>query len=679
MKMGVLVALLLVLFVVSATAAADLPVNRVVLFSSGVGYFQRGGEIEGDTTVELSFNIDQINDMLKSMTVQDLGGGSVGAVTYAPRDPLSHTLQSFAVDVLNNDTLAELLTSLTGEKVTVSIGGETHSGTIVGVESRPTAEGEVVVDVQVLNLLTDGGVTQLPIPSMKSISLAEETLSADMHKALSAIADARDKDKKGVSIAFHGDKKREVRVGYLLGTPVWKTSYRLLVDDEKSYLQGWAIVENTTDSDWDDVSLSLISGQPISFISDLYQPLYVDRPVIRPQVARQMGPQVYGGAVEEAEEDMAVSREAEAGRGPQGPKGAPPPPRAMMKAAPEGAEPAPAMDMAFRGGGVQAQAQGEKVGELFQYAIDQPVTIPRQRSAMIPIVNQDIEGTKVSIYNADVNRDHPLNGLRLKNSTKLHLMCGPITVFEDNVYAGDAMIEDLPPGDKRLVSYAVDLAVRVDPESNSRSASRRVAMKIVNGVMHTSQKYHQESIYTIKNTASEARTVVIEHDIRSGWNLVEPKEADEKTADLYRFDVEVKAGETAKFTVLEERPISDTVALVQASVDQIDMLISDVEISDKMKDALQKIKGLQGRIADLQDQIDDRKERLEEINSEQERIRQNMAELSHDSDLYQTYVKKLTDQEKEFETLQGEINGLEKQLRDVRSELRDYVDGLSIE
>ncbi|MFP3903101.1 MAG: DUF4139 domain-containing protein [Armatimonadota bacterium] len=675
MKMGVLVALLLVIFVALAATAADLPVNRVVLFSSGVGYFQRGGEIEGDTTVELSFKIDQINDILKSMTVQDLGGGSVGAVTYAPRDPLSHTLQSFAVDVLNNDTLAELLTSLTGEQVTVSIGGETRRGTIVGVESRPTAEGEVVVDVEVLNLLTDAGVTQVPIASVKSITLDDESLSADMHRALAVIADARDKDKKGVSIAFHGDKKREVRVGYLLGTPVWKTSYRLLADDEKSYLQGWAIVENTTDSDWDDVSLSLISGQPISFISDLYQPLYVDRPVIRPQVARQMGPQVYGGAVEEAEDEMAVRRE---GAGAEGPRGAPPAP-AFMKAAPQREDAAEAMDMAFRGGGVQAQAEGAEVGELFQYAIDQPVTIPRQQSAMIPIVNQDIEGTKVSIYNADVNRDHPLNGLRLKNSTELHLMGGPITVFEDNVYAGDAMIEDLPPGDKRLVSYAVDLAVRVDPQSSSRSASRRVAMKIVNGVMHMSQKYHEESAYTIKNTASEPRTIIVEHDIRSGWNLVEPKEADEKAAGVYRFDVVVKAGETVQFAVVEERPISDTVALVQAGVDQIEMLISDVEISDEMKDALQKIKGMQRKIADLQQQITDRKERLEEINSEQERIRQNMAELSHDSDLYQTYVKKLADQEKEFETLQGEINNLEKQLRDARSELRDYVDALSIE
>lgn len=674
MKMSLILAVLLVAFALTAVGAADLPVQQVVLFSSGVGHFQRGGQIEGDAIVEMSFDADQINDILKSMTIQDLGEGAVGAVTYAPQDPLSHTLKSFAVDVVSNDTLAELLGSLVGETIRASIGKETIEGTIVGVESRQVAEGETTVEVSVLNLLTKDGLRQLQIPTIKSMSLTEQALSSDMEKALSAIADARDRDKRGVNIAFHGEGKREALISYLLETPVWKTSYRLLADKEKGFLQGWAIVENTTDSDWENVDLSLISGQPISFVSNLYQPIYVDRPVVQPEVATGIGPQVYGGAVEEEMAKEGAPPPAPAAEAAEEPRRM----RAFMKAAPAGRGGA-ADEMTLEDVGVQAQAEAGKVGELFQYAIDRPVTIPRQRSAMIPIVNQDIESKKVSIYNAGVNETNPLNGLRLKNSTELHLMGGPITVFEDGVYAGDAMITDLPPADKRLIAYAVDLAVRVDPKSESAPAGQQVALKIVNGVLHMSRKLHQETVYTIKNTADEGRTVVVEHPIRKGWELIEPDEADERTSELYRFDVEVEAGAEKTFKVVQERQLSETAALTRAEPDQIEMWISDVKLSDAMVDALQKIKQLQANIADLQTEVRNTSDQLEWIEKEQARIRQNMAELDHDSDLYQQYVDKFAEQEKQFETLRAQLDDLNQKEQAAQRELRDYVNGLDIQ
>ena len=110
----------------------------------------------------------------------------------------------------------------------------------------------------------------------------------------------RDQDKKPVTINFTGDGERHVRIGYVVETPVWKTSYRLILPagaQDKPKIQGWAIVENQTDNDWNGVQLSLVSGRPISFIQDLYQPLYIPRPVVQPELYVSLTPQQYDGGI----------------------------------------------------------------------------------------------------------------------------------------------------------------------------------------------------------------------------------------------------------------------------------------------------------------------------------------------------------------------------------------------
>lgn len=675
------------LIVAACGSAADLPISRVVLFSSGVGYFERAGTVQGDTTVELSFRVDQINDMLKSMTLQDMGGGTIGAITYAPQDPLSHTLRSFSVDVLGNESLADLLRSLIGAKVNVVTADATVKGTVMGVEQQEKSVDDNVVTFEVVNLLTDKGIVQVPIWHMKSVTLAEEKLSSDLTKALAAIAGSRDLDKRTVKIELNGAGAREVAIGYLLETPVWKTSYRLMTQKDGLFVQGWAIVENTTDADWESVRLGLVSGQPISFIENLYEPLYVQRPVIQPQIAAIARPRIYEGAVEREEAyaaDMA----------PTAPPMAMPAPApaemrrsAMGAAGPAGAartdyaaakgDVGDALDLST--GGVEAAAAGGKVGELFQYAISTPVSIARQQSAMIPIINQAVEGRKVSIYNASQNAKHPFNGIKVKNSSNLHLMGGPITVFDAGVYAGDALIDDVPPGDERMIAYAVDLGVRVDSTSADKSDALAVSLKVVKGLLTATSKQVSEKTYTIKNVATDDRLVVVEHPLRAGWKLLEPAKADERTEELYRFHVPVAAGKSATLKTLEERPVSQTIWLKDTDTDALGMFLRVRELSEPMKAALTRLRDMRGAINAIDTQIEEREGRLEEIGEEQERIRQNMEQLDHDSDLYKTYVTKFAEQEKEFETLREEIKKLKADRAVKEKELADYVESLNIE
>ncbi len=671
----VYVAVTIFALLAASSMAADLPISRVVLFSSGVGYFERAGSVQGNATVELKFRVDQINDILKSMTVEDFGGGQVGAVTYAPQDPLSRTLESFAVNVQGNPSLSELLQSLTGAKVNIVTQDGTVSGVVVSVEEQEKSSGDDVVTFQVVNILADSGLVQVPIWHMKSVKLADDKLATDLQKALAAISAARNTDKRSVNVAFHGEGSRKVRLGYLLETPVWKTSYRLMAGEDKLFLQGWGIVENTTDDDWANVRLSMVSGQPISFIQNLYEPLYVERPVVQPQIAASPKPQMYGGAMEEMAAD-AMAAPAPA----MSPAMSKADSRMMMRGAGgyAGTMAAEAQPLNLADSGVAAAAQGAKVGELFQYAIEQPISINRQQSAMIPIINQGIGGRKVSIYNAGVNNVHPLNGLQLVNDTKLHLMGGPITVFDGGVYAGDALIGDVPPGDKRLLSYAVDLGVRVDSKSKTTGDKQSTSAKLVHGLLTVTVKQTSEQTYTFKNVSQSKRTIIVEHPLRGGWKLIAPEKPMERTDNLYRFEVTVEPGKSAELVVKEEQPVSERMWLSDLDTNDLQAYVSTTELSQPIRDAMSKVMDMKTGIEATKKQISEREARLKEIGEEQDRIRKNMEQLERNSDLYTSYVAKFTAQETEFEKLQGEIKQLNGDLTTKETALKSYIEGLDL-
>jgi len=290
---------------------ADVPVKVVVLFSSGVGYFEHIGTVKGDSSTELRFKTQQINDILKSLVLQDTGQGKVSTIVYPSQDPIGKTLSSFQVDISKNPPLGELLNQLRGAKVKVSVGPEMISGTILGLEKRPKATEKGQIEIWQLNLISGATVRSIPLEEVTRLDLEDPTLQEELTKALTALAEARGQDKKPVTINFQGEGERLVRVGYVVETPIWKTSYRLLFGQQnaKPMLQGWAIVENQTDNDWNDIELSLVSGRPISFIQELYQPLYIPRPVVQPELFASLRPQTYEAGMEMKKEALAATNE----------------------------------------------------------------------------------------------------------------------------------------------------------------------------------------------------------------------------------------------------------------------------------------------------------------------------------------------------------------------------------
>lgn len=652
------------------TARDDLPISKVIIYSSGVGYVQRDGHVDGDATLQFNFKTAQVNDILKSLIVQDFDGGQISTITYGSRDPLSKLLKSFAIDLTTSPSLRGILQQLPGERVEVAAPGLIQ-GTIVSVESKQEKIAEHgLIKVDYLNLLTANGLVSLPLRQLQQIRLLNDQIAAELRQALAVLASGHDTQKKKVKVLFEGKGKRRIRLAYLTEMPIWKMTYRLsLQAADRLYLQGWAIVENATDEDWQAVHFALASGQPISFRMDLYQPLYVERPLLAPELPPTVQPQQYEQSVE-AQSMLQRKR----------PQAIPSKRRMETFGATRAAPAAPSVEAAPGGlaeAGVRSMAQAENLGALFSYSLATPISIPRHTSAMLPIVATDVKGEQVDIYNEQVQRKYALHGVRLQNDTSLFLSQGPVTVFTAGGYAGDARLGDLAAGQERLLSYAVDLKSEVVPSIVAHD-NQLISVRLRKGTLIATHKARREKVYTITNRDEKPRTFLIEHPLQPEWHLVTPPEPFEQTRDVYRFKMVLKAGETTQLAIREEKPLRQTVQLIDVGTDRIAYFVQAREIDPAVQQALQQVITLRTRLDTSQQRLARIRERKHDIAEEQARIRQNLSRLPQNASLYNRYVSKLNQQETELESLDRDMTKLQQLADTQRKALQDYLLNLDI-
>jgi hypothetical protein len=688
--------------ILTATAAmaaeANVPVTKVTAFSSGVAYYEHNGKVADDAEVMLKFKTDQINDVLKSLVVLDLGQGVVSGVNYSSQEPLARALKSFGIDLSGDPTLGQMLKQLRGAEVAISLlnAGDKITGKIVSVETKTKQilPSNTLISYDVVNVLTPGGIRALSLEDIGSLALADEKLNAELNKALALLVEARDTNRKPLQINFAGKGQQDVRIGYINEAPVWKTSYRVVMgnkDDkgvEQMKMQGWAIVENTSDFDWEKIDLTLVSGRPISFIQDLYTPLYMPRPVVVPELYASLRPQTYEEGLEQAQQ---LTELKPAARREMAAKKAGGPPAAPMAAQADGlalADEKADKDMSGMylqrasqalASGVASVAQAQSVGELFSYHIGTPVSLPRRKSAMLPIINQAIEARRVSIYNQSVMPKYPLNGLWLTNNTKDSLLAGPVTLFDGGTYAGDARIDNLSAKDKRLLSYAIDLKMTVDP-STENAQQRMVSLGIVRGVLIVSHRIEYAQTYVITNKADQPRTLVIEYPRRSERKLL-IKEPAEQTPSLYRFETDVPADTGGKFEIREEQITSQEIGILPANVGALEYYATDGQIPAKIKDALLEVIKRKNALTLAEREEADTQKTINDLRTEQNSIRANLNAFVGDrsSEGWQTFSKKLLAVEKQIEDLQKTFTEQHAKSVMLRKDLEDYLNKLNIE
>jgi archaellum component FlaC len=323
--------------------------------------------------------------------------------------------------------------------------------------------------------------------------------------------------------------------------------------------------------------------------------------------------------------------------------------------------------------GVEAAATGKEVGDLFEYRIDQPVTVRRDRSALIPILQTKMEGERVSIYNAAVRPDRPLGGMLLENTSMLTLEDGSMTILDGDAYAGEALMERLKPGEKRLISFALDLGTLVTVRIKGDRAPTFL-IKVVNGVFQAHYYQTDEKLYKITNQTDRPRVVFIEHPIRQGWELTDKtRQPDGKTARFYRFRIPLEPRQSAELPVVERQALMESYTLTSITRTDLELFLRRNQIDDQTRAALEKLIDIKTRIATVDARLADINKETEEISQDQERLRENIKALTATAEAKQLitrYVAKANEQESRIEQLTKD----RKTLADERARLQTEFD-----
>ncbi len=678
-------------------AGAQLPIKRVILYSNGVAYIERRGMVSGDARIDLSFKQSQVDDVLKSMVVLDLGQGRIGAVSYNSSAPPSAKMNEIPFGV-DSDTesgggLAGVLKQLQGARVLVTSSKGPATGSILTVEKRTLKTDKTESEVYALVIASETGeISSFDLSDVRSVKLLDSDTRRDVSEFANATASARRRDAKTITVTSEGSGQREMVVSYTIAAPIWKTTYRVVLDNEgKPFFQGWAIVDNVSDEDWTAVKLSLVSGTPISFIQPIQKPMYRYRPVIPIPEDLNLDPQVYeegegvgsgsgagrgsdsGGTVNVTSgNDVTASRASAqqinalpiSGRNANN----------YMNVTATGATAETSVSEALSNNrsGVETAATGEEIGDLFEYRIDQPITVNRDRSALIPIVQTKMAGERISIYNEAARRDRPMSGMLLQNTTTLTLENGSLTVLDRDAYAGEALMERLKPKEQRLISFALDLGTLVTIKNEEVRAPAKL-IKAVNGVLQVHYFQSDRKIYKLSNQTDRQKIVYIEHPVRQGWELAEDTTVPALiTQKYYRFRVVLEPFAKAELPVTERQGLVDSYQIGNLSKTDLELFVQRKYISAETRAALEKFIDLRSQIHQIDARMEAFEDEEEKISDDQKRLRENIEALAKTPEaktLIARYIAKANEQESRLEAIDKERKMLEQQKQTLENEL----------
>ena len=653
--------------------AAELPVRTVVLYKHGVGYFERSGPLGPGESARLDFDAEAMNDVLKSLTINDQGG-KVNGLRYDSDVPLDRKLNEFPFRIGNGQPLAAVIDQLKGARVEMEFGPQKIAGAIVS--ARLIAGDKDHAEREQLTLLMDSGdLRNVDLAAASSIHFTDVQLQMQFKDYLAALTSSRSKDKRSVYIDSTDAKSHDVTASYIMPMPAWKSSYRLMLDDTGTQptLEGWAIVDNTTGEDWTNVKISLVSGKPISFVSQLYAPKYIQRKGAELAEDEAVAPTVYSGAV------AGLAKAAPAPPAPQVPKGFAMD-RGVINADGSMTVTAQAQQVQVSSSqsSVAVVGSGSEIADLFQYSIKNPVTVKKNESTMLPFLQQEIAARKLIIYSEDSSEDHPLNAAELTNDTGFTLDGGPITVFDEGAYAGEALVETIKAKDKRFISYGVDLGTRISTNEDSRADNVR-SLHAHNGVLTTKSARVMKETYTIHNVDARAKTLIIEHPVRPGNTLIDTAKPIETATDVYRFEVKVPASGDVTFPVSEENIYDQSTQVSSLNPAGLIVYVQNKSISDAARRQLQQISDLKTQIV----AADAERRRVDaDIAStmvDEQRNRENIASLSQVSNqqqLVQDYARKLADQEVSIAKSRDRQKELDQQKTQLQTQLNGLIDKL---
>jgi hypothetical protein len=675
-----------------APAAIDLPVRKVVLYKNGVGYFEHAGTVNGNQRVTVDFTSAQLNDVLQSLTALDSKGGTIGAVGYNSTMPIEQQLNTLALGLKDYPATLQVYQALRGQRVEVTGAGGALTGRLVNIEYRKETDknGATSEDHYFLIVETDAGALRTAeITDSVSVRMIDPTLEKQFTSYLEIIASAHDQQLRHLTLEDRGQGERRLQVSYISEVPVWKSTYRIVFPRDpngNATVQGWAVVDNAVGVDWDNVELSLVAGAPQSFIQPLSQPLYTHRPMIPIATVAQNSPITH-----EATETVTVQSEMMNNQ-LTAPAQIPRNMALAMKAAPPASFGVAGME--GMGGGL-GSGSGEGYGggvyrasdtihegdvstnafdDFFEYALTLPVTIQKNQSAMVPILQQELPATHVTLWSD--THPTPLRAISLENTSKLTLDSGSFSIFESGEFAGEGLLDPIHPGEKRLLSYAVDQAVKVRRDDSSQTRTlHHVAMH--EGVLVETTSSVTDTTYTVTNAGDETRAVIIEHTRQPRADLDSDVKPEETTATAYRFRLAVEPHQTKELHVREHADIVNRVQL-GTQFQNGDTLIVVGKYSPALAETLKPAIDAQTALADLSAKIDENSEKQKTLADDENRYRENLKALK-DTATAKRFVDELNQAEDAIEAARKEQADLEKQRDAAQAHLDSIISKLSFD
>jgi hypothetical protein len=633
---------------------SDLPVKAVILYSAGLAQIVHETEVSGDEVLMFPVEHKDVNDILKSLRVEDLDGGRVDSVNFASEDPLNAVLSDMRVNPSGSPGIKRFLSGTQGEQVSVSNPEGQYSGYIFSVEDQKDAEGNIRT---ILNLMNSDGLMSIDISTLVNLKFSDAALQDELLEALGEIARSRIKSSRLLKISLKGEGKRTVRLSYVRAVPLWKTSYRITIDqDGKSRLEGWALVQNTGGEAWEDVSLSFVAGQPNAFIMDLASPRYVHRETVDIPTAGPLGAVEY---------DRGVSPSSNAGSSYKSMASS------SLYAESEMMDESYSYEQSYAAPAMESRATAVRSGNYYRYTVDSPVTVESRSTAMIPIISTENVGSSLGIYDPG-SGGLVFKSIRLENDGDAHWAAGPISVSEGRFYAGDALLPDMIPGSERFISYAVhgNLEVQKSVESMPQ---RILSLKITDGILQRTDKLERESQYTVSGDEKE---LILIHPKDSGWVLTENPEIDEETPSAYRFTLE---SWDDPVIVKEEYVVSRNYSLDNLSIYDFSYYLEWGELSSQMKEALQKMSSMKKNVERLKSETSALTAQIGRLERDQNRVRENMKVLDQDSDLFGRYAGQLEKQEEEIQNLNSRVEEKQAAILKADRTLIDYIASVELD
>ncbi len=670
-------------------AAAELTLKRVLLSTGGVGYFEYEAVIDGNATLELEVRLDQVDDVLKSIVVFDDKGG-VGAISLPGREPLAQVFRDLPFGPEALVSRAALLNALRGARVRIT-GDRRIEGRLLAVEPEQTrlADNGGTITRQRVSLMAVSGLRQFILEDAETLEFVDPALGAQVDQALAAITAYRAQDRRRLSVEMLGAGRRTVRVAYVVATPLWKATYRLILSPEggepSALMQGWAVIENMSGTAWDGVELTLASGNPVTFRQALYTAYYVHRPEVPVEVLGRVLPPpdtgVIGGLMggEQAAEFQQKEREAR---------------QAMDALSKRAAEPMADMALAEMAGtsaaapapmslAASSAAESEETATQVVFRVPQPVSLASGHSLVVAMVDEAVPARRFAHFQPRTHASHPLASVRLANDTESGLPPGVLTLYERRAetgavaYVGDARLATLPAGEERLVGFALDQKTRIAREVETKRSI--FGGSISRGVFALTQIERQTTIYRLKAPAREARAVLIDHPRHADWKLIEPAGDDIDLIDGgYRFEVAIEAGAEAVFEVTVERPVTQSMGITSLTLAQIVHFAGTGELDAKVREAFERLAELKREVVRHEQRMAELERARLVIHQEQSRIRDNLGRIPSGSDLHRRYLRKLDAQEDKLETILEAFDQAQRRHIEASRKLDDYIKTLKV-